>query len=284
MLRRRGRNFQWLLVGLAILSSCCRPTVPAELTRKQLRLMFYDVGQGDASLLRTPEGQNILIDAGPGAHTAALLAADGISKLDLVILSHAHRDHTGGIAAILKRFDVAEVWYSGTDYDPRFEAALRSRVRLRTVKDGDQAQLGTLHLWVFHSTVVHTPGEDPVNDDSLVVKADFGKITALFPGDCELNCWEQMFRHHRPDLRADILKAAHHGSSNGTSSGVLVNVRPRIVIISCGRKNHYGHPDPIVLKLLDRLGAQTFRTDSMGTVRCANLVCTSERPGSLEKQ
>jgi competence protein ComEC len=95
----------------------------------------------------------------------------------------------------------------------------------------------------------------------------------LFPGDCELGCWEELFRRHRAELRSDVLKAAHHGAGNGTNSGVLVNVRPRVVVISCGRGNGYGHPDALVLRLINKLGAQLFRTDEMGTIRCDGPAC-----------
>jgi beta-lactamase superfamily II metal-dependent hydrolase len=143
------------------------------------------------------------------------------------------------------------------------------------VTAGKTRQLGRLTLTVLHPETGVRPrgGETDVNNGSVVVKAVYGESRYLFPGDCELGCWEEMFKLHRPELRADVLKAAHHGSSNGTSSGVLVNVRPRTVIISCGVGNRYGHPHGIVLKLVEKLRAALFRTDEQGTIRCAGTDC-----------
>jgi competence protein ComEC len=92
-----------------------------------------------------------------------------------------------------------------------------------------------------------------------------------------MECWEDLFTYHRDELRADVLKAAHHGSETGTSSGVLVNVRPKTFIISCGRGNEFGHPREIVLKLVEQLGAKILRTDEQGTIRCVGIACTPAR-------
>ncbi|MFB3828796.1 MAG: ComEC/Rec2 family competence protein [Bryobacteraceae bacterium] len=266
-MRRRAHLF---LLLVACLVSCTR-RAPVAPVGTGVRVTFFDVGQGDAALVRTPEGNAVLIDTGKGPDTAGLLAAEGVSRLDLLIVSHPHADHEGGLEAVLRAFPVSEVWYAG-----RFRGRARKLLEThgaRPVAAGAGKQLGRLALTVLHPQ----PGVvlDGVNNNSLVVKAAYNGHRYLFPGDCELGCWEQLFKRRRPELRSDVLKAAHHGSGNGTNSGVLGNVRPSTVVISCGRDNNYGHPHPLVLKLIGRLGAKLFRTDQQGAIRCAGVECAA---------
>jgi len=149
----------------------------------------------------------------------------------------------------------------------------------QTVAAGMTKTLGHLTLLVLHpepNAGLSEGGDSEVNNGSVVVKAVYGTTQYLFPGDCELGCWGDMFRLHRSDLRADVLKVAHHGSWNGTNSGVLGNVRPAVAVISCGRENRYGHPNPIVLKMLQQIRAKVFRTDEQGTIHCLGADCVPE--------
>ncbi len=264
------RRALFILLVVACLTSCTRRT-PVPAVGTDIGVTFFDVGQGDAALLRTPEGHTILIDTGKGAETADLLAAEHVSRLDLLIVTHPHADHDGGFSAVLRSFPVAEIWYAG-----RFRGRARQlldKSGARAAAAGTHGQFGRLALTVLHPE----PGVemDEVNNNSLVVKAVYNGHSYLFPGDCELGCWEQLFKLHRPELRADVLKAAHHGSGNGTNSGVLINVRPATVVISCGRDNSYGHPHPRVLMLINKLGAKLLRTDEQGAIRCAGVECAA---------
>jgi len=236
---------------------------------------FFDVGQGDAALLRTPEGATVVIDTGHNGEIVPLLRSEGVSRIDLLILSHPHADHVGGLSAVVNTFPVVETWYAG-DYRGRLGRTLDAVGPSEAVIAGKTKTLGRLFLVVLHPEAAGggiQGGEAFVNNESLVVKAVYGQNRYLFPGDCELGCWEEMFKLHRPDLRADVLKAAHHGSWNGTTSGVLGNVHPATIIISCGRDNHYGHPHEVVLKMIQQLGAKLFRTDQQGTIRCVGTEC-----------
>jgi len=243
----RVRNSSFLkcvLVTLVVLvlGSCNREIhVGPQSSQAGLRTTFFDVGQADAALLKTPEA-TVVIDTGHNGQTAQLLRQEGVTHIDLLILSHAHADHIGGLAAIAKRFPIAELWYAGR-YRGRAGAIVRTIPGAVPVTAGKVKTLGRLTLEVLHPEAEDGPERNAptdVNDGSVVVKAIYGESRFLYPGDCELGCWEQVFRAHRSELRADVLKAAHHGSSNGTSSGVLINVRPQEVIISCGRNNEYG--------------------------------------------
>ncbi len=266
----RRRPFLPLALAL-LLAGCVSVRKPQPQAPGELSVTFLDVGQADAALIQTPENETVLIDTGHNGQTAALLRGQGVRRIDLLILTHAHADHTGGAATILKSIPVGEIWYTGLDYKPRFRQTLARAARLETVSAGSGKRFAKLALAVLHPE--SRPRRNSVNNRSLVIKATYESASYLFPGDCELECWEELFKFHRPELRADVLKAAHHGSENGTNSGVLINVRPKTFVISCGRGNDYGHPDTIVLKLVDKLGAQLLRTDTQGSIRCLGTRC-----------
>lgn len=264
-----------VVLFLSVLWGCRRTLPPGPAAGADLRVTFFDVGQGDAALLRAG-GAAVLIDTGHNGNTAGLLRREGVSRIDLLILSHPHSDHIGGLTAIARSIPVSQTWYAG-DYRGAARRALASVGPAEPVWAGKSARLGGLSLTVLHPEPGEAQhrGEEEVNNGSVVVKAEYDSSRYLFPGDCELGCWEELFRLHRGELRADVLKAAHHGSSNGTSSGVLVNVRPRTLVISCGLGNRYGHPHPIVLKLVEKLGARLLRTDEQGTIRCVGVDCAA---------
>jgi len=270
---QRKRAFPLIALAL-LLAACARKPQPPQ----DLSVTFFDVGQADAALIRTPENETILVDTGHNGRTAELLRQEGVSSIDLVVLSHAHADHTGGLAAILDAFPVREIWYSGLDYRSSFRPLLGRAERFEAVTAGAEKRFAKLTLTVLHpESLPLRPRSSSVNDHSLVLKVAYPTAQYLFPGDCEMECWEDLFKYHRSELRADVLKAAHHGSETGTSSGVLGNVRPKTFVVSCGRGNEFGHPHEIVLKLVEALGARIFRTDEQGTIRCLGTACAGAR-------
>lgn len=269
------RTRVFLFAALLIVCSSCRNRQATSGAPDGLRVAFFDVGQGDAALLQTPEGTTIVFDTGHNGEIVPLLHAEGVSRIDLLVLSHSHADHTGGLASILRTFSVSEIWYAGP-FRGRVQKILANTGITETVAAGKTRTIGRLSLFVLHpepNSDKGDGGESEVNNRSLVVKAEYGGSRYMFPGDCELGCWQEIFNLHRSELHADVLKAAHHGSWNGTNSGVLGNVHPSTVVISCGRENPYGHPHEIVLRLIQKLGATLFRTDQQGTIHCAGVSC-----------
>jgi competence protein ComEC len=266
------------LLLLIVLCSCTcgrirrPPAVPSGIAAA-----FLDVGQADAAILRTAEGETVLFDTGDGAETVALLRREGVTRIDLLVVSHPHADHIGGMGAVLRAFPVRETWYAG-EWRGRAARTL-AEANPHRVAAGETRRLGKLEL-----TVLHPPadsrwrgrrGKPDPNNASLVVKATYGDSRYLFTGDCELECWERMFKDRRAELRAEVLKVAHHGSWNATNAGVVGSVRPQTAVISCGRGNPYGHPHRTVLRLFEKARVEVFRTDRDGTVRCAGVQCRS---------
>jgi competence protein ComEC len=266
------------LLALASLSACRRTVEAPGAGQPGLRTTFFDVGQGDAALLQA-DGAAVLIDTGPGGAIARLLRSQGVKRIDLLILSHPHLDHAGGVGALLDAVPVAEIWHSG-ELRGKLRTFAGANAKAEAVAAGRKRSFGRLSLAVLHpqpDAATGQAGGAAVNNESLVVQAIHEDRRLLFPGDCELGCWEQLFRLHRSELRSDILKAAHHGSWNGTNSGVLINVRPSTVIVSCGRDNEYGHPHRTVLSMISKLGAKVLRTDESGTIRCEGIECRADR-------
>ena len=247
---------------------------PAPVTGK-LVVYFLDVGQGDSELLKLPGGETILIDSGDaGTPTVDMLKRYGVSSLDLVIATHPHQDHIGEMRDIMRAFKVKEVWDPGFKYTTKTYLNMLQEIDGQSIKyvnpkRGQTRSFGDVSLEVLHpGPAFISEDRDAANDASIVVRLSFGNKRFLFTGDAEEASWQQMIQANKNALRADLLKAAHHGSSNGTTDYVLDAVRPEIVTISCAVGNDYHHPHPKVVRLLeDRQAAiKLCRTDLQGTL------------------
>ncbi len=250
----------------------------------QARFTFVDVGQGDATLIETASGQHALIDAGgailggpdPGARAVLpLLKSLRIDTLDVVMLSHPHPDHYGGLEAVLTQVHVRELWDTGQACaeDPSGEACkLLERARKRGSRVigprelcGKPRPLGPLRLRVFAPCPVFDEGFG-ANDNSFVMRIEHGKRSVLMTGDAEHEAEAQLVRDPHW-LRADILKVGHHGSKSSTTAPFLKAVNPWLAVISCGRGNRFGHPHADVGTRLSATIAHTLRLDQVGGVR-----------------
>jgi competence protein ComEC len=222
------------------------------------RLTMLDVGQGDAILFRSG-GKTILVDGGPRPSKLLPLLADrGVHRIDVVVLSHVHPDHCGGLPAVVTRMNVGEVWISprrfqGDCAQQLLEACRSALVPIHLVRDGD-AKFG-LNAFVAD----HTFRRASENNASVVLQIGGVVLT----GDIEREAEAEIAPRLR---RADILKIAHHGSRSSTTAPLLDAVRPRLALISCGRHNAFGHPHPSVLEALHARGIRVWRTDRDGSV------------------
>ena len=245
----------------------------------KLVVRFLDIGQGDSELIELPDGETILIDSGDrGAPTVDLLRRYGVSQINLLIATHPHSDHMGEMRDVMRAFKVQEFWDSGFNHPTKTYSDMLQEIRDRgikfaTPKRGDLRKFGDVLIEVLNPSN-ELPDNNP-NNASIVIRLTYGDRRFLFSGDAEMyeastrpSAWGQMLETERDKLQADLLKAAHHGSSNGTTREVLDAVNPSTVTISCAAGNDYHHPHPKVMRMLEAAANQVkvYRTDLEGTI------------------
>jgi competence protein ComEC len=233
---------------------------------KGLRLTFLDVGQGDATLIEVPEGA-VLVDQGPPeAKVAEKLRSRGIRRLALLVLTHPSRDNIGGAADVARELAVDTVLDPALVHEnpfgqPAIAAARRRGARVSVTRAGQVYRLGRLTLRVLWPDGAGTPSADP-NEHATVLLLSYGELDALLPADAESNVTLPL----RPPP-VEVAKVAHHGSADEGLPDLLALLRPRVAIVSVGRRNDYGHPAPSTLAALADLGSlSVFRTDRHGDV------------------
>jgi competence protein ComEC len=240
----------------------------AELPTGKLRISFLDVGQGDAALIDLPDGRAMLIDAGgnpgggpdPGrAVLLPLLAARRRARIDIAVLTHPHPDHFGGLAALIGQLPIGELWDSGQaegerDLQPTsgqaaalLQAARANHTRVRAPAElsGHPLVAAGARVAVLAPCPRYDPGYDP-NDNSLVLRIDYGQRSFLLVGDAESHA-ESVLLERGAALHADVLKVGHHGSRTSSSAAFLRAVAPKLALISAGAGNRFGHPHAEVM-------------------------------------
>ena len=245
---------------------------PLPLPPGELELRVFDVGQGDAILLRFGE-RALLVDAGPDPQTARQvllprLARLGVDRLDGLVLTHADADHIGGAADILGALPVTTLWMSEPEQDHPLlsvieAAAARAGSRIERPRDGEALQWHPAVSIQVRFAAADVAGGD--NNQSMVVHVRYGDADFLLTGDIE-RAAERALVSANGGLEADVLKVAHHGASTSSSPEFLASVKPQVAIISAGLGNAFNHPRDDVLRRLRALDAQVFRTDLAGDV------------------
>lgn len=234
-----------------------------------LTVSYIDVGQGDAALVQC-DGHNMLVDAGTNASTERLLSyLDGIgaTSYDLVVGTHPHEDHIGGLDKVVEQFDVANVWMPRVQADTRtFEDVLLA-IKAKGLRITSPAPRDTFELGGATVTALAPIGSSyaETNDYSIVLRIDYGGTSFLFTGDAEETSENEMLAAGA-HLKADVLKVGHHGSRSSTTDMFLDTTDPGYAVISCGADNSYGHPHAETLQKLDAKGIRILRTDKLGTI------------------
>jgi len=234
-----------------------------------LELHFVDVGQGDGVLIALPDGRHVVVDGGnDDGVMLRYLQATGVTQLALVVASHAHADHIGGLAAVIDAYRPAfvldnAVAHTTLTYQRYLGAVERSGAQLieptaRTIS------LGDVRLHVLPAPQRSSWGH---NDNSVGVIVEFGDFRASLTGDAEPRLFDWWLATVPGQLRdVQVHKASHHGSSNGDTDAALARLRPEVVVVSAGAGNRYGHPDASALSLYQHHGATVYRTDLHGSV------------------
>lgn len=245
-----------------------------------LRVVFLDVGQGDATVARMPDGRVLLVDTGglPGSAfdigervVRPALRALGVRTIDTLVLTHGDPDHIAGAPAIVRRFRPRVIW-EGVPVPPH--AALRelsaraaaSGASWRTLQAGDRELAGGAEIRVLHPPPPDWERQRVRNEDSVVLELRFGDVSIVLPGDIGRE-GEQILESRLDTRPITILKAPHHGSASSSTEPFLRAAHPSAVVFSAGRSNRFGHPAPIVLARYRALNALVFRTDEDGAVR-----------------
>jgi competence protein ComEC len=251
-----------------------------------LVVRFLDVGQGDATLITSPQGATVLIDGGPEPELAATkLAAYGVKRLDVVVATHAHADHVEGLPDVLSRYPVGVLLESTCrDYTPSYSelatAARDEHVKVERPSAGDVITVADITLHVLSPPSCFHDTNSDANNDSLVIRLLCGEDSVMFPGDAEQPAQDLMMESG--GLASEVLKVPHHGGST-SDPAFFSAVSPELAVISVGQPNPYGHPSPEMLAVLQGDGIPYMRTDLSGdiSVTFAGRGPTVESGGSI---
>ena len=232
-----------------------------------LRIRQFSVGQGDASLITTPEGRRILIDAGARTdHVAEILREEGIDTVDLVIASHNHADHIGGMPGVLDCCVVRAYLENGVPHKSQIYIRTMQAVEMEPGLQYLKATDRTLTLGSLKLRILAPPRQSTSqNNSSVGVLMQFGQFDALFTGDSERRELSEWLATAKVP-RVEMLKAAHHGAWDGVTKEWAAATSPEIVVISVSATNGYGHPDRRTEQLWAAAGARIFRTDRHGMI------------------
>ncbi len=273
--RPRGGTARWWALATAVaLVAGAVPVALGALPRTGFTVTAIDVGQGDAFLVESP-GARVLVDAGEDETAARWLRRNGRRSLDLVVVSHPHLDHVGGVPEVLRSVEVGEVWAAplptGLDTVAEVvEVAAARGVSVRAPIAGDRTVVGDLVVEVLHPP----PGRpyrhetSELNDSSYVLRVHHDDRRVLLTGDVEAAGQRDLLAAERERLAAELMTVPHHGSAT-SDPAFLRAVGARVGLIGVGVDNPHGHPSPQVLEVLARAGTEVRRTDEEGTVSVA---------------
>lgn len=240
-----------------------------------LEVNFFDVGQGDAIFIETPQSHQILIDGGPDSTILRRLAEEmpfWDRTLDLVVLTHPERDHLAGILAVLKSYKIENIFWTGvvretSEYQEWENLIKKERAKIFIAQAGQRIKMGKTNFAIlFPFEKLEGKEMEDSNNSSIVMRLVFGKNSFLFTGDI-YQSGEKEIIERKIFLDSDVLKVSHHGSKTSSSEDFLKGVSPEFAIISLSKDNKYGHPHSEVLERLEKFAIKTLRTDKDGNIK-----------------
>jgi competence protein ComEC len=259
------------LLFLAVIAGCnpTPPIPPPPPTNSTLTVYFIDVGQGDSIIIRYGNS-SMLIDAGTNASTNALvntIKGLGISKFDIVIGTHPHDDHMGGMDAVINKFNIGKIYMPKISSNTKTFTDVLNAIKNKKLPVTTPVPEEVFNLGDVHCTILapNSPYYEDLNNYSIVFKMAYGNHSFIFMADAEATIEQEMLVNGY-DLKADVLKVGHHGSSDSSTPEFLKAVSPTYAVISVGKRNDYGHPHQVTLDKLLSAGVRIRRTDIDGTV------------------
>jgi competence protein ComEC len=257
---------------------------PPEIAPHELAMTVVDVGQGDSILLTFPDGKLMLVDGGGiptfGHHAPSQMDIGedvvspylwnrSINRIDVMVCTHAHADHIGGLPSLLENFHARQLWTGANSENPAWRAlrdrAHRDGVSVVPLHRGQRFQYGGAQLEVLAPSLDYVPKAEPHNNDSLAFRVTFGRHSFLLSGDIERQVEAELVAEGLV-RKTDVLKVPHHGSKTSSTAAFLDLLRPAFAVMSAGFENSYGHPHPDVLERYEERRACVLRTDLDGLV------------------
>lgn len=261
------------LLVLTLLTGCFPDDtdVSQPTDKGSLFIDIIDVGQGDSTFIRFPNNKTMLIDAATKSESSKVIdyiESRGVDKIDYLVATHPHEDHIGGMADIIKAFDIGDIYmpkvtHTSKTFKNMIYAIKDKGLKIKPAKGGSE---------IFRDDAISVDILAPnkgkykgLNNYSVVVKITYQNTSFLFTGDAERISENEMLDAGY-DLRANVLKVGHHGSNSSTTKKFLEAVSPEIAIISCGKDNKYNHPHKEVVNRLNKFGTKIYTTVNNGDI------------------
>lgn len=236
-----------------------------------LQISYLDVGQGDSAYIKVNDF-DILIDAGPRSDSDKLmeqLKEKNIDDFEIVIATHPHEDHIGGMTKVFDEYDVESFYMpKATSTTKTFEnminAVKNEGLKVQVIQEGMSFDLGEgAKIEVYSPT---QESYENLNNYSPIMKLTYGNNTFIFTGDAEKEVEKEVLEKYSNNLKADVIKFGHHGSSTSSSEEFIEAISPKYGIISCGVDNSYGHPHREILDVINKMDIKAYRTDKQGEI------------------
>ena len=258
------------LIMLFVLCGCnnTQPVVESVASHDNLKVHFLDVGQGDSIFIELPDKETMLIDAGESKYSQGIIdyiKKSGYDRIDYLVATHPHSDHIGGMAKVINAFDIGTTYMTNavstsSTYEKLLQTVADKGKKMTRAKAGVNIKIEEGLEINFIAPVSDT--YDDLNNYSAVIKLTYHNNSFIFTGDAQTESEKQI----TADLKADVLKVGHHGSTTSTSDAFLKKVSPKYAVILVGEGNDYGHPHKEILDRIQKNNVKVYRTDLDGTV------------------